>query len=107
MVDIELHDEVADWLFSLNDDEWDRSLVVIERLATLGHLARMPISKSLGDGLFELRFTLGPTARRISFRFTLDGRIILLTTFRKQRNNERSEIARARNVAAECARRVP
>jgi phage-related protein len=102
-----LHEEVVDCLFSLSDDDWDRSVVVIERLATLGHLARMPMSKSLGDGLFELRFTLGPTARRITFRFTLDGRIILLTTFRKQRNNERNEIARARNVAAECARRYP
>jgi putative component of toxin-antitoxin plasmid stabilization module len=40
-----------------------------------------------GDGLFELRFNLGPTARRITYRFTKDGRIILLTTFRKQRNN--------------------
>ncbi len=27
--------------------------------------------------------TLGPTARRITYRFTKDGRIILLTTFRK------------------------
>jgi phage-related protein len=107
VAELELHDEVTDWLLSLNNDDWDRSLVVIDRLATLGHLARMPMTKSLGDALFELRFTLGPTARRITFRFTFDGRIILLTTFRKQRNNERSEIARARNVAAECARRVP
>jgi hypothetical protein len=30
----------------------------------------MPSSRSLGDGLFELRFTLGPTARRITDRFT-------------------------------------
>ena len=55
----------------------------------------MPMSKSLGDGLLELRFTLGPTARRVTYRFTPDGRIVLLTTFRKQRNNERSEITRA------------
>jgi ribosome-binding protein aMBF1 (putative translation factor) len=34
----------------------------------------MPLSRSLGDGLFELRFTLGPTARRITYRFTTDGR---------------------------------
>lgn len=63
--------------------------------------------KSLGDGLFELRFTLGPTARRITYRFTEDGRVILLTTFRKQRNNERKEIARARKVAEVCAERYP
>jgi ribosome-binding protein aMBF1 (putative translation factor) len=96
VAEVELHDEVAEWMDSLDDAEWDRTVVVIDRLAALGSAARMPLSKSLGDGLFELRFTLGSTARRITYRFTKDGRIILLTTFRKQRNNERNEITRAR-----------
>lgn len=65
----------------------------------------MPMSRSLGGGLFELRFTLGRTARRITYRFTGDGRIVLLTTFHKQRQNERGEISRARQIAAGCARR--
>ena len=82
-------------------------MVVIERIAALGSSARMPLSRSLGDGLFELRFTLGPTARRITYRFTKDGRLILLTTFRKQRNNERTEITRARTTADACARKYP
>ena len=99
MVGIELHDEVVDWIRSLPDDDFDRTVVVIDRLADLGSIARMPMSKSLGDGLFELWFSLGPTARRITYRFTHDGRIVLLTTFRKQRNNERNEIARARQAA--------
>ena len=55
----------------------------------------------------ELRFALGPTARRITYRFTKDGRIILLTTFRKQRNNERNEIDRARKAAEDCAKQYP
>lgn len=92
---------------ALDDAEWDRTVVVIDRLIALGSSARMPLSRSLGDGLFELRFALGPTARRITYRFTKDGRIILLTTFRKQRNNERSEITRARNAATACAKRYP
>jgi putative component of toxin-antitoxin plasmid stabilization module len=70
-------------------------------------MARMPFSKAVGDGLFELRFELGPTSRRITCRFTKDNRIILLTTFRKQRTNERSEITRARLIADECARLNP
>lgn len=107
MVDVEIHNEIVDWMGSLDDDEWDRMVVVIERLAAVGSSARMPLSRSLGDGLFELRFTLGPTARRITYRFTKDGRVVLLTTFRKQRNNERTEIARARKVADDCARRNP
>lgn len=92
---------------SLADDEWDRTVVTVERLAALGPSARMPLSKSLGGGLFELRFTLGPTARRITYRFTKDQRIVLLTTFRKQRNNEWTEIAKARAVAEVCARENP
>lgn len=92
---------------SLDDTEWDRTVVIVDRLVALGSSARMPLSRSLGDGLFELRFSLGPTARRITYRFTNDGRIILLTTFRKQRNNERTEITRARKVAENCAKRNP
>jgi putative component of toxin-antitoxin plasmid stabilization module len=67
----------------------------------------MPLSRSLTDGLFELRFTLGPTARRITYRFTTDGGIVLLTTFRKQRQNERLEISRARKAAEACVLRYP
>jgi putative component of toxin-antitoxin plasmid stabilization module len=107
VVTVELHDEIVDWMDLLDDDEWDRVVVVVDRLAALGSSARMPLSRSLGDGLFELRFTLGPTARRITYRFTRDGRVVLLTTFRKQRNNERTEIARARKAAEDCARRDP
>lgn len=83
MADLELHDEIVEWTESLDDDEWDRTIIVIDRLVALGSTARMPLSKSLGEGLFELRFTLGPTARRITYRFTKNGRIVLPTTFRK------------------------
>lgn len=107
MVELELHDEIVEWIDTLGETERNRTVVVIDQLARLGSSARMPLSKSLGDGLFELRFTLGPTARRITYRFTKDGRIILLTTFRKQRNNERNEITRARKAAEDCAEQYP
>lgn len=107
MLAVELHDEVVVWMDTLAETEWDRTVVVIDRLAEMGPAARVPLSRSLGDGLFELRFALGPTARRITYRFTRDGRIILLTTFRKQRQNERAEIARARDVAKACAQKDP
>ena len=107
MADVELHDEIVSWMDSLDNTEWHRTVVVIDRLVALGSTARMPLSRSFGDGLFELRFTLGPTARRITYRFTIDGRIVLLSTFRKQRNNERHEIDRARKVAEDCAKRNP
>jgi hypothetical protein len=107
VAEIELHDEVVTWMVCLADTDWERAVVVIDRLATLGPAARMPLSRSLGDGLFEVRFSLGSTARRITYRFTKAGKVILLTTFRKQRQNEQTEIARARKVAETCARRFP
>lgn len=107
VAEMELHDEVVEWMATLADHEWDRTVVVIDRLAQFGSTARMPLSRSLGEGLFELRFTLGPTARRITYRFTSDGRIVLLTTFRKQRTNERNEIKRARKAAEACALLYP
>ena len=106
-VEVEVHDEVSEWLAGLSDADWDRVVVVIDRLERLEHRARMPLSRSLGDGLFELRFSLGSTSRRITYRFSSDGRIVLLTTFRKQRDNERTEITRARRVAFECAKNDP
>lgn len=107
MPEIEAHDEVVEWFEQISRADWERTCVVIDRLSSLGSKARMPLSRSLGDGLFEVRFTISSTARRITYRFTSDGRIILLTTFRKQRNNERAEIARARRTAQECASRNP
>jgi len=99
--------EVVEWFDELPQNDWGRASVVVDRLASLGSKARMPFSRSLGDGLFEVRFTLGSTARRITYRFTKDDRIILLTTFRRQRNNERGEITRARKIAQDCAQRNP
>ena len=62
----------------------------------------MPASKPLGDGLFELRLDLGPVAWRIPFFFVTGRRIVLLTVFRKQRMNERTEITRARAAMVRC-----
>ena len=60
----------------------------------------MPFLGSLDQGLLELRLTLGPTARWITFRSTKDGRVVTTTTFRTQRNDEHTEFERARKQAA-------
>jgi putative component of toxin-antitoxin plasmid stabilization module len=74
----------------------------VEHLVEHGAALRMPRSRSLGEGLFELRFDLGRTAQRISFFFPGERHIVLPTTFHKQRQNESSEVARARNVMKVC-----
>jgi putative component of toxin-antitoxin plasmid stabilization module len=76
--------------------------VRIDRLVELGASMRMPQSRSLGEGLFELHFDLGQVAQRITFFFPGDRRVVLLTTFRKQRSNERAEVARARLAMRRC-----
>lgn len=57
----------------------------------------MPYSRSLGDVLRELRFHLLDEQRRITFWIEQEQRIVLLTTFQKQRPNERREVDRARS----------
>lgn len=99
---VELELEVDEWLDNLTPIEFALTLPHIERLAEQGNRLRMPASKPLGDGLFELRFDLGRVAWRIPFFFSTDRRIVLLTVFRKQRMNERTEIARARTAMARC-----
>ena len=51
--------------------------------------------RPLGEGLCELRFTCEGTARRVTHYIDVQRKIITLTTFRKQRQNERREVARA------------
>jgi phage-related protein len=55
-------------------------------------------------GLFELRFDLVRTAWRITYDFAANRRIVLLTVFRKQRQNERHEVQRARQAMERCIR---
>ena len=54
--------------------------------------------RPLGNGLFELRFTCEGTARRVTYFIDTRAKVITLTTFRKQRQNERREVARARQA---------
>ena len=99
---IELEPEVEQWLESLTAGHFATVASRIEYLGEHGAAIRMPRSRSLGDGLFELRFDLAQKAQRITFYFPEGRRIVLLTTFRKQRQNERAEVARARQALARC-----
>lgn len=97
---VELSEEVRAWVDGLTPTGKATTKRMIERLATQGHLLRMPHSKPLGDGLHELRFTCEDVARRITYVLDPERRAVTLTTFRKQRQNERTEILRARRAQA-------
>ena len=99
---LEFEAEVSDWYLSLFLDEQDVVAVHVELLQEFRHLLRMPHSKALGGGLFELRFTMGRRAWRITYWQRPDGVIVLLTVFHKQRNNERREVTRAIATLERC-----
>lgn len=99
---VELEPEVEQWMDRLSVTEFASTLPHVERLAERGNQLRMPASRSLGDGLFELRFDLTRLAWRITYFFASDRRVVLLTVFRKQRQNERHEVRRARLAMNQC-----
>jgi hypothetical protein len=95
MWEIELSDEVERWYLSLQVRDRAFADRALDRLAELGPVLSMPHSRLLGGGLRELRFTCQSVARRVTYYFDPDRKVITLTTFRKQRSNERREIQRA------------
>lgn len=95
---VELSDEVRDWYLSLTSAGKAVADRAIEYLAERGNQLRMPHSRSLGDGLYELRFHCENVNRRITYVFEPNRHAITLTTFRKQRSNERAEVLRARRA---------
>jgi ribosome-binding protein aMBF1 (putative translation factor) len=97
--------EVEQWLESLSASQFASAASRIDYLGELGSAVRMPRSRPLGAGLFELRFDVDRTAMRITYFFPGDRRIVLLTFFRKQRQNERAEVERLRLAMANCVER--
>ena len=102
MWEVELEPEVEEWLDTISIKQFASVLPHIERLAERGSALRMPASRTLGEGLFELRFDLNRVAWRLSFFFADNPRIVLLTVFRKQLTNERHEVERARTAMRRC-----
>jgi len=90
--EVEVHDEVREWFVALHERPQDQVAKVIDQLGERGEQLRMPHSRALGDGLFELRINLRDEQRRIMYRFARDGRIVLLTTFQ---NSARTNVARS------------
>lgn len=101
---VEAEREVEDRLGGLNPRHLVRADGRIGCLGAESSLPGPPTSGPLGCGLFELRFTLADSRRRITCRFADGRRIVLLTTLTKQRCNEKAEIRRARDARAQSIR---
>ncbi len=101
---VELSEEVRDWRAGLTPAGKATTDRVLELLAVRGNMLRMPHSRSLGEGLYELRFTCEGVARRVTYVFAPERSAVTLTTFRKQRQNERAEVLRARRTKRDLER---
>jgi hypothetical protein len=95
---VEISPEVENWYATLKSKDKALADRVFDRLAQSGPALRMPHARPLGSGLCELRFTCEGTARRVTYFIDTRAKVITLTTFRKQPQNERREVARARQA---------
>jgi putative component of toxin-antitoxin plasmid stabilization module len=95
LYEIELEPEVAQWLDGLSDKHFGKVDDASGLLAQLGPATPMPIARPLRDGVWELRLVLGDVDARVTYWIGSDRRIVFLTWFRKTRQHEDKQIARA------------
>ena len=95
---IELSMEVDQWLDGLSVRGQAQAVRALDLLVKHGPALRMPHSRKLDNQLWELRFQCERVNQRSTYTVESERRIITLTTFRKQRDNERREVQRARNI---------
>jgi hypothetical protein len=100
---IELEPEVRDWLETLTLKEYAMVEAMADLLADHAETLGEPYSRHLSGKTRELRFYLERSAVRISYWLSPGARVVLLTVFRKSRQVERAEVARAVAAQQECA----
>jgi hypothetical protein len=93
-----MSEEVDEWLAALSIKGKAQAFRALDLLAQSGTALGMPHSRKLDDRLWELRFRCEQVNQRITCTVEPEWRTITLTTFRKQRSNERKEVQRARNI---------
>jgi len=102
LYEIEIEPEVRSWLASLPDRDFGRVDFLVGLLA--GHAEDLgePYTRHLGGKVRELRFHLLRQQTRVSYWLAPGRRVILLTVFRKTRNAEIAEVARALRAQEIC-----
>ncbi len=86
-----------DFLLNLDKKMRAKMLRTITMLSDNGTDLREPYSKSLGDGIFELRAKVGSDITRVLYFFFVGGRIVLTNGFvKKTQRTPPSEIERAK-----------
>lgn len=88
---------VEEFLDNLNDKMRSKMLLSIRIVREYGHHTRMPYSRELDDGLFELRAKVGSDISRVIYFFVVGKKIVLTNGFvKKTQKTPRSEIEKAK-----------
>lgn len=95
-----------DFILSLDKKMRAKMLRTIELLAHNGTDLREPNSKSLGDGIFELRARVGSDISRVLYFFIVGHKVILTNGFiKKTQKTPPSEIDRAKRYRDDYLKR--
>ena len=93
---------VKDFLDSLDPKMRGKALYGLSILEEFGNRLREPYSKSVGDGLFELRVKFASDITRIFYFFVVDNKIILTNGFvKKTTKTPRRELELAQKYKAD------
>lgn len=97
---------IVEFLDGLDTKMRAKALHSISILEEFGNQLREPHSKSVGDGLFELRIKFSNDISRIFYFFVVDNKIILTNGFvKKTMKTPRAEIDLARKYKSDYERR--
>jgi len=99
---VEVEPEVRTWLERLSDRDSGRADFIVGLLAEQAETLSEPYTRHLGGKVRELRFHLLAQQPRITYWLAPGRRVILLTVFRKTRNAEAAEVARALQAQKTC-----
>ncbi len=97
---------VKSFLLSLNDKMLAKIFRIIDVLQDYGPKVRMPHSKALGDGLFEIRAKQGSDISRVLYFFYIGKKIILTNGFvKKTQKTPKGEIELAKKFREDYLKR--
>jgi hypothetical protein len=102
LYEVEVEPEVRSWLASLSDRDFGRVDFLVGLLAEHAEDLGEPYTRHLGGKVRELRFHLLRQQTRVTYWLAPGRRVILMTVFRKTRDAETSEVARALHVQNIC-----